>query len=57
MLSYFGKSRLECYCKLATEIEITQTKLRGLSKRQSIINKLYDNEDMRECMKEVFGVE
>ena len=57
MLSRVGEPRSECHCELATEIEITQTKLRGLSKRQSIINKLYDNEDMRECMKEVPGVE
>lgn len=57
ILSRVGEPSSECHCELATEIEITQTKLRGLSKRQSIINKLYDNEDMRECMKEVPGVE
>ena len=57
MLSRVGEPSSECHCELAMEIEITQTKLRGLSKRQSIINKLYDNEDMRECMKEVPGVE
>ena len=72
MPSLVGEPSSECHCELAIEIEImnhspschiwtwniqAQTKLRGLSKRQSIINKLYDNEDMRECMKEVPGVE
>ena len=42
----------ECYDRLATEIELIQTKLGRLSKRQSIINELCGHEDMRDCFKD-----